>query len=91
MKKGSKFFTIFIIFGLALLLVACEKEGPAEKAGKEIDQAMEKTEETLEEAMDEIDQDGPAEEAGEAVDEAAEEAKKKASQMKENVEETMNN
>lgn len=40
--------------GFTLGLAGCEKEGPAEKAGKEIDQAVEDVGEAIEEAGDEI-------------------------------------
>ena len=44
------FFAAFLLFGL----IACEKEGPMEKAGKKADQAIEKTEEAVKEAADEL-------------------------------------
>jgi MT0933-like antitoxin protein len=53
---------------LVLGLGACEDKGPAESAGQEIDQAVEKAKEA-------VDPQGPAERAGEKIDEAAEKAK----------------
>jgi hypothetical protein len=53
---------------LVLGLGACEDKGPAESAGQEIDQAVEKAKEA-------VDPQGPAERAGEKMDEAAEKAK----------------
>ena len=47
-------------------ILACEQNGPAEKVGEKIDEAVE-------EAGDKI-QEGPAERAGEKIDEAVEEA-----------------
>ena len=35
--------------GLIMGLVACEKEGPMEKAGKQIDETVEKTEKAIKE------------------------------------------
>ena len=35
--------------GLIMGLAACEKEGPMEKAGKQVDEAIEKTEKAIEE------------------------------------------
>jgi hypothetical protein len=35
--------------GLITGLAACEKEGPMEKAGKQVDEAIEKTEKAIEE------------------------------------------
>jgi predicted small secreted protein len=39
---------------LALTLSACQKEGPAEKAGKEVDNTMSKAGEQIEKAGDKI-------------------------------------
>jgi hypothetical protein len=47
----------------ALGLTACEKKGPAEKAGDKIDKAVEKV-------GDAIDPKGPAEKAGRKIDKA---------------------
>lgn len=73
MKIKNLFITFLTIFSLVFLFAACEKDGPAEKAGENIDEAMEETGNTLEDAADEMDPDGPVEEAGENLDEAAEE------------------
>jgi hypothetical protein len=54
---------IAVLFGcLSIGVLACEKKGPAEKAGEKIDQTVEKAGDKMEEA-------------GEAVKETAEEAK----------------
>jgi hypothetical protein len=53
---------------IVLGLGACEDKGPAESAGQNIDQAVEKAKEA-------VDPQGPAERAGEKVDEAVEKAK----------------
>jgi len=53
---------------IVLGLGACEDQGPAESAGQEIDQAVEKAKEA-------VDPQGPAERAGENIDEAVEGAK----------------
>jgi hypothetical protein len=53
---------------LVLGLGACEDKGPAESAGENIDQAVEKAKEA-------VDPQGPAERAGEKMDEAVERAK----------------
>ena len=48
----------FSVVLLGLTLVACKKEGPAEKMGKEVDKAMEKTadsaKDTAKEAADKV-------------------------------------
>jgi hypothetical protein len=45
-------------------LAGCESEGPAEKAGKDIDAGIQK-------AKDAVNPPGPAEKAGRALDKAA--------------------
>jgi predicted small lipoprotein YifL len=54
---------------LSLGLVACEKEGPVERAGKQIDQGIENTKDALQDA---VQGQGPAEKAGEKIDRAME-------------------
>ncbi|MGH8657059.1 MAG: hypothetical protein ACREV4_00815 [Gammaproteobacteria bacterium] len=54
---------IVLAFGLS----ACEGQGPAERAGENIDEAAERTREPFE-------PEGPAESAGEQIDEATERA-----------------
>jgi hypothetical protein len=49
--------------------VGCEREGPAQRAGKGIDQAVEA-------AKDKLDPAGPAEKAGKKVDRAIEDLTK---------------
>lgn len=57
---------------LALFLPGCQKEeGPMEKAGKSVDQAIEK-------AKDAVDPKGPLERAGESADKAVEKAREAA-------------
>ena len=78
---------------MMFLLSGCEKEGPAEKAGKKIDQAVEQTKENLQDAKETVEDkmttQGPAEEAGEKIDKSVEKAKKNALEAKENVEEAV--
>ena len=51
-----KIKAIIIMMALfaGLTLIACEKEGPAEKAGKKSDKTMEKVGETVKETGEEI-------------------------------------
>jgi hypothetical protein len=49
-----------------VLLFGCSEPGPAEQAGKKVDEAVEKV-------RDRIDPAGPAERAGRKIDEAVEE------------------
>jgi len=78
---------------LALLLasalvapwLACGSEGPAERAGQKIDEAVDKVrgEPDLGEKIDRtLSGGGPAENAGRNVDDAVEDAKKKAQEAK---------
>jgi hypothetical protein len=53
---------------LMLLLTACEKEGPAEQAGENIDQAAEQIQEKAEAAGDKAA--GTMEQAGDKIEDA---------------------
>ena len=53
---------------LGLTLVACQKEGPAEKVGKEVDKAAEKTGQAMEKTADSVKD--TAKEAADKVKEA---------------------
>lgn len=66
MNKPSLFMTLL---GASLLglLVACEQQGPMEKAGENIDEAAEAAGESMEEAGDEVED--AAEEAADKADE----------------------
>jgi predicted small lipoprotein YifL len=70
-----KMMVVSLLLGLLTFpLAACEKKGPAEKAGEQVDQAMEDAKEGMEQGAeaisDKIDPQGPAEKAGEKFDEA---------------------
>lgn len=55
MIKYKRNATAVLAIGmLALTLSACQKEGPAEKAGKEVDNTMSKAGEQIEKAGDKI-------------------------------------
>jgi hypothetical protein len=60
------------ILSISLLVVtglsACEKKGPAEKAGEKIDKAVDKVQDT-------VNPKGPMEKAGEKVDESVDKTK----------------
>ena len=57
---------IMIMMVLAAAVVGCESsEGPAEKAGKQIDQAVEKAGDTINEAVDKTGE--KIEETGDAI------------------------
>lgn len=57
-------------------LAGCGEKGPAEKAGEQIDKAVEQTKD----AVQDVGQQGPAEKAGEAIDQKVEELKEDAGQ-----------
>ncbi len=59
-----------LVIGSAFVGVGCEREGPVEKAGKNVDQAVEA-------AKDKLDPEGPVEKAGKKADQAVEAAKEK--------------
>ena len=61
-----------LVAALSLANVACKEEGPAEKAGRAIDEAAENVQEGVQELTD---QDGALENAGEQADEALDKAK----------------
>ena len=52
-----------LIIGGAFLSTGCEHQGPAERAGKDVDQAVEKM-------KDVVSPSGPAEKAGKELDRA---------------------
>ncbi|GJL59190.1 MAG: hypothetical protein NPIRA03_20470 [Nitrospirales bacterium] len=67
--------SVVCAFGLVASLSGCgESEGPAEKAGKTLDQAVETTTESVNDAMESTGEamDNAAEETGEALNEAME-------------------
>ena len=64
--------TMAVLFSLSALLVACDSnDGPMEKAGEKVD-----------EAVDSMDGQGPMEEMGEDLDNAYDNAKESAEDMK---------
>jgi hypothetical protein len=65
MHRSRITITAGLVAALSFAGAGCKEEGPAEQAGRAIDEAAESAGEDL--------MDGPAEEVGEAVDEAAEE------------------
>ena len=59
-----------LVLGFALVGVGCEREGAVEKAGKQVDKAVE-------DVKDKINPEGPVEKAGKKIDQAVEDAKGK--------------
>ena len=54
MKLNKAFSLAIIMSAFIVTLTACEKEGPAEKAGKAVDNAVDKTGQQVEKAGDKI-------------------------------------
>ena len=46
---------IIIALAMTFILTACEKDGPAEKLGEKIDQAVEETKENAQQAKEKIE------------------------------------
>ncbi|MFA5515442.1 MAG: hypothetical protein WDA20_04070 [Desulfuromonadales bacterium] len=56
---------LFAALVLSAGMLACEQQGPAEKAGEQADKAVENTRDTV---QDTIDGQGPGEKTGEKID-----------------------
>lgn len=52
LRKFTHIAAIMMIAGTPLALTACDREGPAERAGEKIDDAAEKTADKIEDAKD---------------------------------------
>lgn len=61
-----------LVATLGLLLMGCEKEGPAERAGESIDQTMEEAKQGMQDAGDKMGE--MMEEAGDQIEQATDEA-----------------
>jgi len=72
MKKISQSSVLLSIAALIFTLASCEQEGPAEKAGKNIDEAVEEMQEKAEDTGDKVMEQ--VEEATDKVEEAADSA-----------------
>ncbi len=79
MKKNYIAILLFTTtLALTLLTFGCDSQGPAEKSGEKIDNAVESTKDAAGEAADKITGQGPAEKAGESIDETAAKMKESA-------------
>jgi hypothetical protein len=54
MSIFKKIILMAFLTALVIGIVSCEKEGPMEKAGKQADQAIEKTEKAVEDAAEAV-------------------------------------
>ena len=83
MKTGVKYWLPAGVIAL-LLLTGCSDPGPAEEAGREIDEVIEAIEDAVQEAQDAIDPPGPAERTGRAIDGTAEDAQDRIEEITDN-------
>lgn len=67
MKPRGLWLTVALVCGA---LAGCEQEGPAEKAGERVDEAVEQTQD----AIDDAGQQGTMERMGEELDQGVEKA-----------------
>ncbi len=75
-KTRTRVFTLVTMGLLTLLLTGCDtNDGPVEKAGENVDQAIDSVQNSAEDLADKVDPDGPAEQAGEKIDETIEQVK----------------
>lgn len=74
-KMGKSLITALVLGTLFVALNGCQKkEGPAERAGKEMDRAAEKTGQQLDKAIDKTGE--KIEQAGEKIKDTAKDLKK---------------
>ena len=71
MHRSRIAVTAGLLAALSFAGAGCQEEGPAERAGKALDEAAEDAQEGLEDLADE---EGALEQAGEATDEALDDA-----------------
>jgi hyperosmotically inducible protein len=76
MKQIFKVFCLILMLAVVFALAACQDEGPAEKAGKTVDETTEKIGDKMERAGDAVVKS--AENAGDYMDDTAITAKVKA-------------
>jgi hyperosmotically inducible protein len=57
MKSFISLVIVVLAVSLALTLTACEKKGSAQKAGEKIDQAVDKTTQTLTDGAKKVEED----------------------------------
>jgi len=69
-KMNRVVASALLVLGVTLVGVGCEREGTVEKAGKQVDKAVEA-------AKDKLNPEGPVEKAGKQVDKAIDDVKGK--------------
>lgn len=81
MKHGKIFSAALVMSALLVALPGCEREGPLEKAGRDVDQAVEDMGQPRE---------GPMEQAGEAVDNTTERLGEQVEKAGDNIQDAAN-
>ncbi|MDF1580149.1 MAG: hypothetical protein P1P74_05135 [Desulfuromonadales bacterium] len=56
MKSFISLIIVLFVVSLTLTFTACEKKGTAQKAGEKIDQAVEKTSETVKDTANKVEE-----------------------------------
>jgi predicted small lipoprotein YifL len=56
MKSFISLVIVVLAVSLTMMFTACEKKGPAEKAGEKIDQAVDKTTDTVKDAKKKVEE-----------------------------------
>ncbi|MCF7803862.1 MAG: hypothetical protein K9N46_00985 [Candidatus Marinimicrobia bacterium] len=89
MRIIKKILLTGIVISLAGLVITCEKEGTAERAGKKLDQKIEQAKDMVDNSAEAIknslgDQ-GTMENAGEKIDQIAEDTKEKLNELAQDI------
>lgn len=85
-SAGLGLAALVVPLGLAVSAGCGEDEGPAERAGRAIDETAEQVQETFEDATQD---EGTFEQAGEEMDEAADKAREKTSEALEDAQQAV--
>jgi hypothetical protein len=64
MKVVKRFFVLLVASVIAAGALGCEREGPVERTGENIDRAIDRSQDRV---GDSLDREGPAERAGERM------------------------
>ena len=79
-------YAVLAVLTSLLILNGCDKQGPAERAGEQMDRSVQDTKEEANTLFDEpTTQSGPAQEAGKALDDAREQTGEKIEKLGEDM------
>ncbi|MEW6246395.1 MAG: hypothetical protein AB1555_06760 [Nitrospirota bacterium] len=85
MSSVYRGFTVLLASAVLCVGIGCKQEGPAEKAGKKVDEAVEKAGQTMQEGKEKVE--AAAEKAAEKAQEGAEQVKETAQEAVEKAKE----